>query len=47
MGQGIKAAVTEDEMNVGIYGIGVIAAGGMAVWCLEKKKGKNLIFGIL
>lgn len=39
-GQGIKAAVTEDEMNVGIYGIGVIAAGGMAVWCLRRKKEK-------
>jgi hypothetical protein len=40
VGQGIKAAVTEDEMNVGIYGIGVIAAGGMAVWCLKRKKEK-------
>ena len=40
VGQVIKAAVTEDEMNVGIYGIGVIAAGGMAVWCLKRKKEK-------
>ena len=37
-GQGIKAAVTEDEMNVGIYGIGAVAAGGaggIAVQCLK------------
>ena len=40
VGQGIKAAVTEDEMNVGIYGIGAVAAGGIAVWCLKRKKKK-------
>ena len=39
-GQGIKAAVTEDEMNVGIYGIGAVAAGGIAVRCLKRKKKK-------
>ena len=40
VGQGIKAAVTEDEMNVGIYGIGAVAAGGIAVRCLKRKKKK-------
>lgn len=39
-GQGIKAAVTEDEMNVGIYGIGAVVAGGIAVRCLKRKKKK-------
>lgn len=39
-GQGIKAAVTEDEMNLGTYGIGVIAAGGITLWCLKRKKKK-------
>lgn len=39
-GQGIKAAVTEDEMNVEIYGIGAVAAGGIAVRCLKRKKKK-------
>ena len=40
VGQGIKAAVTEDEMNVGIYGIGAVASGGIAVRCLKRKKKK-------
>ena len=29
-----------DEMNVGIYGIGAVAAGGIAVRCLKRKKKK-------
>ncbi len=41
VGQGIKAAVTEDEMNVGIYGIGAVAAGGIAVRCLKEKRKKS------